>query len=425
MSIYSSSTSNIYLPDIKTNSNTRSKSKVLSSQSIYNKINQTFQESIIDVKKTNHIDRMRILDDFEVEARRNKISNQIKKHLQKESKRWRENLSKYKENRQRSHRQLLQKLTKKLKIKDNSNQSKIEELQRLKEESSIAKKKEIMLSQSNSKSKIDKHQKSIEKDRQVLERNLIKKSARKIELNRKHIAKIRDSMEKKLNRSRKRHESCLGHVQALEELRKEELEEIKKQHFENFYFFMQEQKKSKQSESNMRVDRMEKNMSSKEKNLKLMKGKNYQTMQKIKKIVNNKMVNAEVRNEELMYKKLIHVKRSNENSIRRKHRDIERQQTNRETLIKQLSFIKHKEGLTNTSSLTHEKNKLHQIIYQMGINDSENQLNFKKKLNIELDKSLYKLSDEEKRNYYLKLKYEEAEKRRKELELLEKKKNSD
>lgn len=50
----------------------------------------------------------------------------------------------------------------------------------------------------------------------------------------------------------------------------------------------------------------------------------------------------------------------------------------------------------------------------MGINI--NQLPFQFKLNRELEKSLYKLSEKDRKNYYLKLKQDEAERKKKEEE---------
>jgi hypothetical protein len=59
----------------------------------------------------------------------------------------------------------------------------------------------------------------------------------------------------------------------------------------------------------------------------------------------------------------------------------------------------------------------------MGINI--NQLNFQFKLNRELEKSIYKLSEEERRKYYLELKREEEERKKKEEEDRLKKLKSD
>jgi len=382
--------------------------------SLAEKINKSFEEKIEEVVKINDYDRNYILNNFIEEERKENIRKKFKRAMMKANKQWKENLEKYKEVKESSLIKKQKELAKKLKLKSGMNLKKQEEIKKEKEEIKRIMKEEAQEAFQKSREKILDHLDKVEQQRQAYQIKLEEKS--KI-LDRRHIRnlkKIRTSMHDRLEMSFDRHNKCKSQLDIEEQENTKRREEKKFQQFHDFYFFFQKQKRIKRQASLKRIEKMENNQKQRNINLSEMKIKNVNTIRKIKQAVENKQRADERLKEYLHLKKVEHERRTSSVFNYKKQLDEDRFEENKDTLSKQMDFISQNIRIDEANQLNSQHLKEQKILYHMGIN--VNQLNFKQRLNKELDKSLYKIDEKQRKNYYLKLKHEEQERRKKEEE---------
>lgn len=143
--------------------------------SLGDKISRSFNEFIEDAKTINEIDRSRILKEFEVQDRKNKLEREFKKKMIKKNNVWKHNLIRYKNNKEDQIEKRSQELIKKLNIKTGANAKKLEEIEKEKQKINELRKRELMEAQIKTRRKIINHLDNIEEVRLVLQEDLEEK----------------------------------------------------------------------------------------------------------------------------------------------------------------------------------------------------------------------------------------------------------
>lgn len=150
-------------------------SRLNKSMSVSEKIRMSFDASVDEVRKINEIDRSRVLGDFDIEYRRNKLKKDFKRKMIKHNRRWSYNLNRYKKEKVKQFNEKNRSLMIKLDKKFGLTEKKREEIEAEKRQLHEIRKQEYYDSQLRTRKKIINHLDKVEKERTSLQKDLLKK----------------------------------------------------------------------------------------------------------------------------------------------------------------------------------------------------------------------------------------------------------